>query len=153
MTQFRRVALVSAGAATAVGALLHVAIAFGGPGWYAFFGAPAGLVALAATDSLRPAISCVIIATILLACSAFAFSGAGVIRRLPGVRAVLALVGVGLVVRGVTFVPIVALRPERLYGFCGKCQEVNSFVIVTSAICLVVGAGYLVGAIRKPDQG
>ena len=148
MSQSRRMYLVAAGSAMAAGAFLHIAVIFGGPYWYSLLGAPAGLVAMASTDSLRPAVSCVIIAAVLVACSAYAYSGAGLICKLPGLRAVLALIGVGLIVRGVSFVPLVAWQPHLLTGICGKCQEVNSFVRVTSAICLVVGAGYAAGAVR-----
>ena len=148
MSQSRRTYLIVAGSAMVAGALLHIAIIFGGPNWYALFGAPAGLVAMASTDSLRPAVSCVIIALVLLACSAYAYSGAGLIRKLPGLRVVLALIGAGLIVRGVTFVPVVAWQPHLLSGLCGKCQEVNSFVLATSALCLFVGTGYAVGAVR-----
>ena len=148
MSQFHRTYLLAAGSAMVAGALLHIAIAFGGPSWYAFFGAPPGLVAMASTDSLRPLVSCVVIAAMLLACSAYAYSGAGIMRGLPGLRVALALIGAGLIVRGIAFVPIVALQPHLLSGLCGNCHEVNSFVLVTSTICLVVGLGYAVGAVR-----
>ncbi len=141
-------ALIAAGSAVLLGALLHIAIIFGGPGWYEFLGAPAGLVAMVSSGSLRPAISCVIIGAVLLVCAAYAYSGAGLIRKLPGLRLVLGLIGTGLVVRGISFVPIVMWQPHLLSGICGKCQDVNSFVLVTSAMCLLVGIGYLAGAFR-----
>ena len=143
-----RTYLLASGSVMLAGALLHIAIIFGGPSWYEFVGAPAGLVAMASTDSLRPAISCLVIAALLVACSAYAYSGAGLIRKLPGLRVVSALIGTGLIVRGVTFVPVAALRPHLLSGLCGKCQGVNAFVLVTSALCLVIGVGYAVGAVR-----
>ena len=71
---------------TLAGAILLVAILFGGPDWYALFGAPQGLVILARAGSRRAPISCLIIAAILLVFAAYAFSGAGIIRRLPSLR-------------------------------------------------------------------
>ena len=150
MSNASRTGLLASGALLVVGALLHIATIFGGPAWYAFLGAPAGLVAMAESGSLRPAISCVVIAAILLICAAYAFSGAGVIRRLPAARAVLAVVGLGLLIRGLMFPPLVAWQPALLIGICGRCQSVNMFVIVTSALCLLVGAGLIIGVMRMP---
>ena len=141
-------ALIAAGSTMLAGALLHILIIFGGPDWYSFLGAPAGLVQMVSSGSLRPAISCVIIAAVLFVCAAYAYSGAKLIRKLPALRIVLGLIGVGLIVRGVSFITVIIWQPGLLSGLCGKCQEVNSFVIITSAICLLVGIGYLTGASR-----
>jgi putative oxidoreductase len=148
LTRFQRNYLLLSAAALAVGGVLHIAAIFGGPGWYAYLGAPAGLVALAGTDSLRPAISCVVIAMGLFACAAYGFSGAGVVRRLPALRTVLALVGLGRVARGLLFVPVAAWRPHLLSGLCGKCAEPGLFLVATSLLCLLVGGGYALGTLR-----
>ena len=132
----------------ALGGLVHVAAIFGGPDWYAFLGAPAGLVAMASTSSLRPAVSCVVIASALFTCAAYAFSGAGVFLKLPALRAVLSLIALGLIARGIIFVPVAAWQPHLLSGLCGKCGSVSVFLLVTSALCLIVGGGYAAGALR-----
>jgi hypothetical protein len=139
--------LLACGAILAFGGLLHIAAIFGGPDWYAFLGAPAGLVALAGTDSLRPAVSCVVIAMLLFVSASYAFSGAGLIRKLPALRTVLALIGLGLVTRGLLFLPLAAWRPHLLSGVCGKCAQPGLFLIATSLLCLLVGGGYLIGAL------
>lgn len=151
MSRFQRTYLLASGAALIVGALLHIASIFGGPDWYAFLGAPDGLVAMVNAGSLRPAISCIAIATVLLVCSAYAYSGAGVIRKLPGLRVVLAIIAAGMIIRGITFIPIAAWQPHLLSGICGKCQSVNAFLLTTSAICLTVGGGLAVGAFHARD--
>ena len=120
----------------------------GGYARYAALGAPNGLVYLASTDSLRPAVSCVVIAAALLACAAYAFSGAGVLRRLPLLRSVLALVGLRLLLRSVAFIAVAAWQPSRLAGLCGRCEGVTGFLIVTSLVCLFVAAGFLRAALR-----
>lgn len=148
MTRWSRTYLLASGAILVIGAVVHLAAIFAGPDAYAALGAPAGLVALAATDSLRPAASCVVIAAALLAFSAYAASGAGIIRRLPLLRTGLALIGLVLIVRGLLFVPLAAWRPELLSGLCGKCAAPGVFLFATSAICLFVGGGYTVGALR-----
>lgn len=137
----------SAGVACLAGALLHVVIAMGGPDWYAFFGAPRGLVAMARAGNLRAPVSCVAIAAILGVFAAYAFSAAGMIRRLPWLRAGLVLIGAVLVLRGILFVPIVLWRPHLLAGIC-DCRVIDAFIVVSSAACLAVGAGFVAGACK-----
>ena len=146
MTRFSRHWLLAAGLLCLAGALVHLAIPFGGPDWYEFFGAPPALAALAAEGRARPMITCALIAAVLLGISAYAFSALGRLRPLPGGRAVLLLVGLGLVSRGAAF-PIVAMQsPWRLEQVCGRCDSLNGFVLLTSALCLFIGAGFLLGA-------
>ena len=129
----------------AFGALLHLAIPLGGPSWYRLFGAPERLVAMAEAGATRPLLTCVVIAALLGVVAAYGFSGAGVIRRLPLRRPALALIGTGLVVRGLGFVPLALWRPGMLARICGDCSQVNAFLLITSALCLFVGVGYLSG--------
>lgn len=129
-----------------LGALVHLAIPFGGPGWYAFFGAPPRLVAMAESGSLRPVVTCIAIALVLFAVSAYGFSGAGLIRRLPLLRTGLAVIGAALTLRGLVFVPVAVWRPQLLGSLCGSCSEVNAFLLITSGLCLAMGVAYLLGA-------
>ena len=137
------------GVATALGGLLHIAIMFGGPDWYQFFGAPQGLVQMARDGQPRAAISCAVIASALLAFAAYAFSGTGLIRRLPLLRPVLFLIGSGLLLRGILFVPLAVWYPKAVARIC-DCNGADTFAIATSAICLLVGLGYTAGAFRVP---
>ena len=97
---------------------------------------------------MRPVLTCMVIAAVLLAVSAYGYSGAGTIRRLPALRVVLALIGVALTARGLGFIPIALWRPRLLRVLCGDCDGVSPFLIVTSALCLAVGLAYLWGALR-----
>ncbi len=133
------------------GALLHIAIMFGGPEWYAFFGAPSGLVELARIGHPRAAISCLIIATFLFILAAYAFSGANVIRRLPLLRPMLAIIGVVLISRGALFIPMIMWRPDSLARIC-DCQSVDTFIVVTSILCLAMGISYAAGAVSLPAK-
>jgi putative oxidoreductase len=142
--------LLLAGTAAAAGAVLHLAIAIGGPGWYAFFGAPQGLVDMARAGNLRAPFSCVVIAAFLSLLAAYAFSGAGVIRRLPFLRPVLAAIAALLIVRGASFVPLILWRPGALAGVC-DCRRVDAFIVVTSLLCLAMGVGYALGAARNEN--
>ena len=149
MSQLSDRALLWSGAVTAAGGLLHLAIIFGGPDWYRFFGAPPALVQMARDGHPRAAISCVAIASVLFAFAAYAFSGAGIIRRLPLLRTGLFLVGGGLLLRGIAFIPLAVFYPRALARVC-DCNGADTFAILTSAICLLVGIGYTVGAFGLP---
>jgi hypothetical protein len=137
--------LLLAGLAASAGAVLHVAILFGGPDWYAFFGAPRGLVEMARAGNLRAPISCLVIAAFLAVLAAYAFSGAGVIRRLPLLRPMLAAIAGVLVLRGILFGPLILWRPGALSGLC-DCRSVDGFIVVTSVLCLAMGIAYALGA-------
>lgn len=149
MSQFVKTYLLLAGIAASAGAMLHIAILFGGPAWYAFFGAPEGLVAMARSGSIRAPISCLVIAAFLAVLAAYAFSGAGVTPRLPALRLGLASISAILILRGVLFVPLIVWRPGALSGIC-NCRSVDTFIVVTSALCLAMGVGYALGALAAP---
>jgi len=151
MSTFVRRYLILSGTAASAGAKLHVAILLGGPGWYAFFGAPPGLVDMARAGNLRAPISCIVIATFLALLATYAFSGAGVIRHLPYLRTGLATIACVLILRGVVFVPLILWRPGTLAGIC-NCKSVDPFIIVTSVLCLVMGVGYALGALFAPNK-
>lgn len=151
MSRFAKRYLYLAGIAAAAGAALHIAILFGGPDWYAFFGAPAGLVEMARSGNVRAPISCLVIASFLTLLAAYAFSGAGLIRRLPFLRLGLGSIAAVLILRGVLFIPLVVWRPGALSGVC-DCRSVDAFIVVTSALCLVMGVGYALGAVAAPNN-
>lgn len=142
--------LLASGLLCTAGALLHLLIPFGGPAWYAFAGAPEGLVAMATAGMARPVATCVVIASMLAVFSSYAFSAMGFIRRLPAVRVALALTGLALSARA-AWLPILAINdPWALGRFCGRCSGLNGFVVASSALCLFIGIGYLLGAWQDP---
>jgi hypothetical protein len=130
----------------ALGAAAHLAVIGVGAKGYAVLGAPAGLVAMVETSSYRPAITCIFIASLLMMGAIYGLSGAGLVTRLPYRRLILTLLGVGLVARAVLLPVAVVWQPQTLVGICGRCQLVNGFVLLTSALCLFVGLAYAVGA-------
>jgi len=144
--------LLASSGLMALGALVHLAAVAMGSNVYALLGAPAGLVAMVGTGSSRPALSCFAIAGLLLLGSVYGVSAAGIGPRLPARRLVLLVFAVGLIARGVALPVAAAWRPYVLSGICGRCQEVNAFVLLTSGLCLFVGAAYAVGVFR-PTPG
>jgi len=127
--------LIAGGTLSALAALLHVAIIFGGPGWYRFFGAGEAMARAAERGSARPAIIAIGIAAVLLVWAAYAFSGAGAIRRLPLLRTALAAISAVYLARALAPVPILLLWPERM----------SPFVLWSSIVVLGYGIAYAVG--------
>ena len=146
MPLFAKRYLIFTGLLALAGALLHIAIMMGGPAWYDFFGAPEGLVHMARAGNFRAPISCLVIASILSVFAAYAFSGAGLVKRLPLLRPTMALIATVLILRGLVFAPVILRRPELLSGIC-DCRSIDTFIVVTSLICLAMGIGFAIGVI------
>ncbi|HEY8616230.1 hypothetical protein [Phenylobacterium sp.] len=125
--------LVLGGALSALAAAVHVAVIFGGPDWYRFFGAGEGMAHAAARGSWRPAAITAGIALVLAAWSAYAFSGAGLIPRLPLLRTALVLISTVYLLRGLLLFPALLFRPT------------DAFAVWSSAIVLAYGCVYALG--------
>jgi hypothetical protein len=120
---------------SAAAALLHVAIIFGGPGWYRFFGAGERMAHAAEMGSFRPPLYALGIALVLLVWALYAFSGAGRIGRLPLLRTGLIVISAIYLLRGLAPVPMLILTPERVDGFVLW----SSFVVLVYGLCYAVG--------------
>ncbi len=127
--------LVFGGALSAVAALLHVAIVIGGPQWYRFFGAGEELATMVEKGSWYPAVLTFGIAVVLLILALYAFSGAGLIRRLPLLKVGLVVISAIYLIRGIAFIPAYIVKPEI----------VDEFLVWSSFICLVYGFAYTMG--------
>jgi hypothetical protein len=126
--------LVAGGVLSAIAAAMHVGIIFGGPGWYRFFGAGEQFAQAAARGALYPGLVTAGIATVLAVWSAYAFSGAGLIPRLPLIRTALVLIAGIYLLRGLFLIPALI--------------QGNAFMIWSSVIVLIFGAAYALGAWR-----
>ena len=130
--------LVTAGMMSAAAALLHVATIAGGPGGSRFFGAGEEMARAAERGSAMPALVTAAIAFILLLWALYAFSGAGLVRRLPLMRTALLLITAIYLLRGLALLPLLVLKP----------QLVDRFAIVSSLVVLAYGLTYAVGTWR-----
>jgi hypothetical protein len=126
-----------AGWSSLLSALLHIAAIFGGPTWYAFFRAPACIVSSAEASTWQAPASALVIATLLAVCSAYAFSAANYLPRLPLLRVALGTIAVICLLRG-------ALLPISLFIIL-QPHLMDTFVVVSSAIWFVIGVGFAVG--------
>ena len=138
MTLPRNPWLIAAGALSAAAALLHLAIIAGGPDWYRFFGAGERMARMAERGLLRPTLIALAIAAVLAIWAAYAFAGAGLIRRLPLMRTALVSITCIYLMRGLVLGPLFLFRPEM----------VNAFALWSSLIVLAYGVAYALGTWR-----
>lgn len=122
---------------SAIAALLHVAIIFGGGNWYRFFGAGEAMARMAEAGRLYPAMVTSGIALLLLLWSAYALAGAGwtEVSGLPWIKAALTVITGIYLVRGLAPLPLWLLAPAQL----------TPFLIWSSIICAGFGLVHLLG--------
>lgn len=127
--------LLAGGALSAAASLAHLAVIVGGPRWYAFFGAGKRMVRLAEQGAPSATLITLAIAAVLAVWSAYAFSGAGLLPRLPLLRIGLTAISAVYLIRAVVFVPAVLVQTG----------QAGTFAWVSSAIVLVFGLTYAIG--------
>ena len=127
--------LVVGAALSGAAALIHLACLVVGAPLFRWLGAGEQMAQLHLAGHWYPAVMTLAIAGVLAGWSAYALSGAGVIRRLPLLRTVLAAIAAIYLIRGAAFVPLVAHFPGNS----------TTFWLVSSSICLLIGLVHLVG--------
>ncbi|HWW11975.1 MAG TPA: hypothetical protein VN018_05620 [Brevundimonas sp.] len=128
-------ALITGGVLSAGACLLHLAAIVGGPSWYRTLGAGERMARQVEQGSWTPHLITVGIAGLLAVWAAYAFSGAGLIPRLPLLRTALVLITAVYLLRGLVLVPAFALNPGG----------VTPFVLWSSLIVLAYGIVHAVG--------
>jgi hypothetical protein len=119
---------------SAAAAVAHLSIIAGGPAWYRFFGAGERMAVAAERGLLIAPLTTIVIAAVLAIWSAYAFSGAGLIPRLPLLRLGLITITAIYLVRALWIIPGLPLF--------GRSE---TFALVSSAIVLVIGVTYAIG--------
>ena len=123
---------------------VHIAIIFGGPRWYRFFGAGEGMAQMAEQNLLRPTLITASISMVLAVWGAYAWSGAGLIPKLPFLKTVLSTITVVYLIRGCggLIAPFVSNHPLIVQNSIG-------FWVWSSIICILFGIIHLKGVIEK----
>jgi hypothetical protein len=129
--------LLAAGLLSTLAALLHLGVIAGGPEWYRFFGAGERMARMAEQGSPIPTLITSGIALMLFVWAAYAFAGAGLIRRLPLMRTGLVTITAIYLLRGMILFPALAAGPRA-----------DAFTIWSSLIVLVYGIVYAAGTWR-----
>ena len=127
---------IIAACGSAIAALLHLACIVMGERWYRLMGAGEHMAKLAAAGHPYPTVVTSAISLVLLVWSCYALSGAGVIRPLPFLKAVLVLISLVLLARGLLF-------PLLMPVFPGNSM---TFWYMSSAICLLLGSCFAMGS-------
>jgi hypothetical protein len=127
--------LILGGVLSVLAAILHLAVIAGGPSWYRFVRAGEAMAQAAERGSSTPALITLAIAAILMVWALYAFSGAGIIRRLPLLRTALILISAVYLLRAFAPLPMLILRPDL----------VDTFAIVSSLVVLAYGGSYSIG--------
>jgi len=121
---------------------LHVAVIIGGADWYRFFGAGEKLSSMQEQGSWIPALITFAIALVLFVWGLYAFSGAGLIRRLPFLTSILVIISLIYLGRGFVLVPF----------WFGWTELVDSFALWSSLICMIYGLCYAIGTIQVRES-
>lgn len=127
--------LIAGGVLSAIAAMLHVAIIVGGPDWYRFFGAGEAIARAAEQGKFMPTLITLLIASVLAIWSAYAFSGAGLISRLPLLRAALVLISSVLLARGLLYFVRTTWRPDLSHSF----MLWSSLIVFALGLCFAIG--------------
>jgi hypothetical protein len=130
----RNVWLGAGGWLSLAASALHIACIVGGPGWYRFFGAGEAMAAAAGRGEAYPALVTSAIALILALWAAYAFAGAGLIRRLPLMRTALVAISAIYLLRGAALIPALTVpalnTPFNIW---------SSLIVLVYALCYAVG--------------
>lgn len=127
--------LIAGGILSLAAAALHVGVILGGPSWYRFFGAGEAMARAAERGAWQPTLITMGIATVLAIWAAYAFSGAGVIARLPLLRTALVAISAVYLLRGLVLFHAMIFMPAA----------VTPFLVWSSLIVLVYGVTYAMG--------
>lgn len=135
MLNIASISLALAGLLVVVASLAHLACIAIGAKAYRFMGAGERMARAVEAGKAKPTLITLVIASVLLVWALYAFSGAGLVPRLPFTEPVLCLISAVFLARAVAFPWLRPSFPENS----------NTFWLVSSGICLVIGLLYAVG--------
>lgn len=131
--------LLAAGAASAIAAIAHLLCIVNGAAWYQAMGAGERMVRAVAAGRVAPHLVTVGIAATLAICAAYAWSGAGLLPRLPLVTPVLFVVTGIYLLRAAALPLLFTAMPDRR----------PAFLIWSSIIVLLIGMLHLAGFVQR----
>ena len=135
MINYCRGALILAGFISGLAAAWHLMMIVGGPTWYEFARAPHYIVTSARNDTLTAPLSAILISVLMFTCSAYAFSGAGLIKKVPLVSLALPVISLICLTRAIYISPLF-FPMSRLDTW----NQVASSVWGLVGICFLLGA-------------
>lgn len=130
--------LIMGGLISASAAIWHLLMIAGGPAWYAFARAPFYIVKSAENGTLVAPIGAVAIAALMFICSIYAFSGAGIIRKIPLLKSALVTISLICLIRGIFISPL-------FYSI----KVLGTWHLIASSTWFFVGICFLLGATQQ----
>ena len=134
--------LISAGVIASASAIWHLLCILGGPSWFAFARAPQQIIDSAVQGTLLAPIGTIIVASLMFACTIFAFSAVGLIRKVPLLKSALITIAILCTLRGLIAIPTF-VTPA---GF-------DIWQIVASTVWFYVGICFIAGSIEQYKRG
>jgi len=126
------------GVCSTIVGLLHIVIVYYGAPAYRFFGAGEEMAVMSEKGSMLPAVVTLIIALVFILWGLYAFSGVGLIRRLPKLRLGLVIIGSIYTLRGV-------LIFFQIFEITVLNESLVINDLVFSIVSLFIGIVYLAG--------
>jgi hypothetical protein len=108
-----------------------------------FFGAGEPMALMAEQGLWYPTIVTSGIVIILFIWSLYGLSGSGAIKRLPLTRVALVIVSSIFLLRGVSFVSLMPLSPDK------ESENSLTFWLISSGICVFIGTLFAVGTYQQ----
>ena len=127
--------LVAAGTASGLASFAHICCIWGGAAWYRVFGAGEKMTRQVEKGAKLPTIITLLIAATLALWSIYAFSGAGVIPRLPLLKTGLIVITAIYLLRAAAFSVMMRTMPDRS----------SRFLVTSSVIVLAIGLVHAAG--------
>lgn len=127
--------LLAGAIASALASLLHLLCIVFGASWYRMLGAGERFANMAEAGSWTPALLTFCIAAMLALWSAYALSGAGVIRALPYTRLALCAIAAVYCFRGLAFPSLIFFFPDNS----------TAFWLISSGLSFGVGLLHVLG--------
>jgi hypothetical protein len=127
--------LMLAGIFTIIVGILFLFVIVGGPDWYRFVGLGELTASQVEQGMFEPQALTFVLAITLIIWGCYAFSGAGLLKRLPLLKPSLVWITIIFLLRGIAFVPAYLFSPE----------SVDNMIIVSSFLCLSFGITYAIG--------
>ena len=129
--------LIAGGVIAAATAVWHLLCIVGGPSWYAFARAPEIVINSAKQGTLLAPVSTAVIASLMFTCTAYAFSGAGLIKKIPLLKSALVTIAFICLARAFITVPYLISSPLDIWE------------LVASSGWFFVGICFLIGALEQ----
>ncbi|MDP5138301.1 hypothetical protein ORJ04_20340 [Rheinheimera baltica] len=129
--------LISGGVIASAAAIWHLLCIWVGPSWFAFARAPKQIIDSAQQGTLLAPVGTVIVAGLMFACTVFAFSAVGLIRKVPLVKPALITIALLCALRGLIGIPTFVTS-----------AGLDIWQIVASTVWLYVGVCFIAGSIE-----